>query len=376
MTTTVLITGAEGFIGRNLQVALSRLPEVRILCFDVEDKMSLLEQYLLQADIIFHLAGVNRPQKEEEFTEGNYGLTKTMVTLLEGYHRTPAIVLSSSTQAALDNAYGRSKKAAEDVLFEYAKATGAEVYIYRLTNVFGKWSRPNYNSVVSTFCYNISHGADITISNPANVVELVYIDDVIADFTGVLMGKVRPSSSCLSVLPTYRISLGDLAKKIYGFRDIRTSLLIPDCSDEFTKKIHATYLSYLAKEDFSYSLDIKQDSRGELAELIKSPYFGQLFISRTHGGITRGNHYHDSKIEKFCVLQGEAAIRFRHIRSSEVIEYRVSGKKWEVVDIPPGYTHHIENLSQEEMIVLFWANNIFNPQLPDTYYQEVQDEKT
>jgi UDP-2-acetamido-2,6-beta-L-arabino-hexul-4-ose reductase len=373
--TTVLITGSNGFMGRNLRAALSRLPETRMLCFDVDDERHVLEKHLQQADIVFHLAGINRPQKEEEFIEGNIGLTQTISDLLNNFNRTPSIVFSSSTQASLENPYGRSKKAAEDIIFQYGIRTEAPVYVYRLTNVFGKWSRPNYNSVVSTFCYNISHGLDIAISNPANVVELVYIDDVIADFIGVLSGEIKPSSSCLSVQPSYRINLGDLAKKIYGFKDIRSRLLIPDFSDDFTKKLYATYLSYLRQDDFSYTLNMKKDNRGELAELIKSAQFGQIFVSRTYGGITRGNHYHDSKVEKFCVLQGEAAIRFRHIGSDEVIEYRVSGKNWEVLDIPPGYTHHIENLSKEEMIVLFWANQIFDPQHPDTYYREVEDEK-
>ncbi len=371
MTTTVLITGSNGFMGKNLGVALSRLPEVRILGFDVNDELTLLEKHLHEADIIFHLAGINRPQKEEEFNEGNIGLTQTIVNLLNELNRTPPIVFSSSTQAALDNPYGRSKKASEDILFEYRISTGAPVYVYRLNNVFGKWSRPNYNSVVSTFCYNISRGLDISISNPANVVELVYIDDVVSEFVGIFAGMVKPSSSCLSVRPTYCINLGDLAKKIYGLRETRTSLIIPDLSDDFTRKLHSTYISYLEKDDFSYALDIKKDDRGELAELIKSSQFGQIFVSRTFGGIIRGNHYHDSKVEKFCVLQGEAAIRFRHIDTNEILEYRVSGKQWEVLDIPPGYTHHIENLSKEEMIVLFWANQIFDLLKPDTYYQEV-----
>jgi UDP-2-acetamido-2,6-beta-L-arabino-hexul-4-ose reductase len=371
MTTTVLITGSNGFMGRNLRVALSRLPELRVLCFDVEDEPIVLKKHLQDADIVYHLAGVNRPQKVEEFAEGNTGLIKTIIDYLADSERSPGIVMSSSTQAVLDNPYGRSKKAAEDILFKYSAKTGAPVYVFRLTNVFGKWSRPNYNSVVSTFCYNISHGMDISISNPANVVELVYIDDVISDFMRIISGDIKPSMSFLTVKPTYNISLGDLAKKIYGFKDICTNLLIPDFSDNFTKKVHSTYLSYLKKDHFSYVLDVKADNRGELAELIKSKQFGQMFVSRTHEGITRGNHYHDTKVEKFCVIQGEAIIRFRHILSEEVIEYPVSGDKWTVVDIPPGYTHSIENIGKGELVTLFWANEIFDQERPDTYFEKV-----
>ncbi len=368
----ILVTGSDGFVGKNLRMALARTENVHVLCFDVSDDLAVLESHLRQADIIFHLAGVNRPKDVEEFATGNTGLTETIVSLLEKEGRTPAIVMSSSTQAALDNPYGRSKKAAEDALFDYGRRTGAPVYVYRLTNVFGKWSRPNYNSVVSTFCHNISHGLDITISDPGNVVELVYIDDVVAEFMRVLEGNAEPSSQCLPATPTYRTTLGELAERIYRLRDIRASLVIPDLSDDFTRKLHATYLSYLETNDFSYGLDMKTDNRGALAELIKSAPFGQMFVSRTHGGVTRGNHFHDSKIEKFCVLQGEAAIRFRHVFSDDVIEYRVSGDNWQVVDIPPGYTHHIENLGDGEMITLFWANQIFDPGTPDTYFLPVE----
>lgn len=373
--TTVLVTGSSGFIGKNLCIALSRRQGVNVLCFDANDDPRLLEEHLAKADIIYHLAGVNRPRNVAEFTEGNTGLTQSIISILDRHGRTPAIIMSSSTQAESDNPYGRSKKDAEDILFVYAAGSGAPVYVYRLTNVFGKWSRPNYNSVVSTFCYNIAHGLKITFSDPANEVELVYVDDVVTEFIAVLDGKREASAASLGVGPTYRITLAELADKIYRFRGIRATLEIPDLSDDLTRKLHATYLSYLEPTDFSYPLEIKSDNRGELAELFKSAQFGQMFVSRTHGGITRGNHHHDTKVEKFCVLQGKAAIRFRHLFTEEVIEYKVSGSRWEVVDIPPGYTHHIENLSGEEMIVLFWANQVFDPEKPDTYFCEVQNEK-
>ena len=368
---TVLVTGSDGFIGRNLRVALGRRPNVRLLCFDQEDDPAVLERHLREADIVYHLAGVNRPQHVEEFAAVNTGLTRTIVDLLERQGRAPVVVMSSSTQAALDNPYGLSKRAAEDLLLGFGSRTGAPVHVCRLTNVFGKWSRPNYNSVVATYCHNIARGLDITISDPANVVELVYIDDVVAEFTAILEGQRGGAPKPLRVRPVYRTTLAELADLIHRFRDIRTTLEIPDLGDEFTRKLYATYLSYLEPDDFSYPLQIRADGRGALAELIKSERFGQMFVSRTHGGITRGNHYHDTKIEKFCVLQGDAVVRFRHVHGNDVIEYRVSGAKWEVVDIPPGYTHHIENLGAGEMIVLFWANEIFDQMRPDTHCCEV-----
>ena len=368
----VLVTGSKGFVGKNLLVELSRQEDIAVLGFDVGDDAATLERYLREADIIYHLAGVNRPQNVEEFAASNTGLTQTIVSLLAEHDRKPAIVMSSSTQAALDNPYGRSKKAAEDILFDYGERTGAPVYVFRLTNVFGKWSRPNYNSVVSTFCYNIAHGLDITISNPANEVELVYIDDVVRSFASILQGDVTDSERYLSVTPTYKMTLAELADRVYQLYDSRKTLLVPDLSDPFMKCIHATYLSYLEPDDFSYRLDNKTDIRGRLAELIKSEHFGQIFVSKSHNGIIRGNHYHNTKIEKFCVLQGQAVIKFRHILSDEVISYHVSGDNFEIVDIPPGYTHSIENLSEGEMIVLFWTNQLFDPEKPDTYCEAVE----
>jgi len=366
---TIVITGAGGFIGRNLRAALERDKAVEIVCIGSGDGPGKLEDALGRADVVFHLAGVNRPKDIHEFATGNASSTQALVDILEKLGRAPRVVLSSSTQAVLDNPYGQSKKAAEDILFDFGRRTGAMIHVFRLTNVFGKWSRPNYNSVVSTFCHNISHGLPITISNPANVVELVYVDDVVKAFLEVMDGGVP--SGFVEAGPSHSLTLGELADTIYALHGIRKSLVIPDLSDDFTRKLHATYLSYLDPDDFAYDLDMKTDNRGALAELIKSPNFGQMFVSRTHGGITRGNHYHDSKIEKFCVLQGEAVIRFRHIFSDDVIEYRVSGEKWQVVDIPPGYTHHIENMTDQEMIVLFWANEMFDPARPDTYFVEV-----
>ncbi|MBT9138786.1 MAG: UDP-2-acetamido-2,6-beta-L-arabino-hexul-4-ose reductase [Syntrophomonadaceae bacterium] len=368
----VLVTGSNGFIGKNLVVRLKRCEDVEIMTFDIEDELSILVKYLKSADVVFHLAGVNRPEKVEEFETGNAGLTRTIVNILEKSERNVSVVLSSSIQATLDNPYGISKKQAEDMLLEYSEKNNAKIYIYRFPNVFGKWCRPNYNSVVATFCCNIGHGLDISISDVNKEIELVYIDDVIDEFLSVVSQKSGDKNKYYyKVKRTFRITLGELAEKIYQLRGMRKSLVVPDLSDDFMKCLHATYLSYLDKDDFSYKLDLKTDQRGSLAELIKSEHFGQIFVSTTHKGVIRGNHYHNTKIEKFCVLKGEAVIRFRHILEDEVLSYYVSGDNLEVVDIPPGHTHSIENLGDSEIVVLFWANQIFNPEEPDTYHCEV-----
>jgi len=373
---TVLITGARGFIGKNLVAALSRKKELVIKTFDVEDDLSVLETSLMQADFVYHFAGVNRPQNPEEFKTGNADSTASIAAILEKAGRKVPILLTSSIQAERDNPYGVSKKAAEEILIDYNKRTGAPVLIYRLPGVFGKWSRPNYNTVVATFCHNIARGLEIKISDPANEIELVYIDDVIRQFTSHVNQPPLPSGEgrYFRINTTFKVTLDELAAKIYSLRDMRTTLRVPDLSDYFMRCLNATYLSFLDTKDFSYPLDLKTDDRGSLFELIKSEHFGQIFVSRTFKGITRGNHYHDSKVEKFCVIQGKAVIRFRHILSKEVLEYHVSGEKIEVVDIPPGYTHNIENLGEGEMIVLFWANQVFNPDDPDTYFIPVVQE--
>lgn len=372
---TVFISGSDGFIGKNLRAALMKLKDVKILTFDIKDNLLLLTKHLGKADIVYHLAGVNRPDRIEEFENINVGLTQDIVNILQGMGRHPTVVFSSSTQATLNNPYGTSKKKAEDILTQYAKRCEGRIHIYRLPNVFGKWSRPNYNSVVATFCYNISHGLDISISDENKELELVYSDDVVNEFVKFLtFPNCRKDAVYCEIGRKHRITLGELAKKIYQLRDIRSSLVVPDLADDFMKCLHATYLSYLDKGQFSYPLDVKTDHRGCLAELIKSEHFGQIFVSKTHEGVVRGNHYHDSKIEKFCVIQGEGIIKFRHILKGEVLSYPVSGKNIEVVDIPPGYTHSIENVGKEEMIVIFWANQVFDPINPDTYYLEVRSE--
>lgn len=367
----ILVTGSDGFIGKNLVVALQQLKDVQIRKFDIHDSEALLEKYLNEADIVFHLAGVNRPKNEEEFQKGNTVFTKNIVDLLEKMKKKTRIVFSSSIQAKLRNPYGISKKKAEDILLAYAKKNEADVYVYRLPNVFGKWCRPDYNSVVATFCNNIARGEDIAISDNKKKIELVYIDDVVEEFTSLIDSPSRTSSRPRTINRAFKITLGELAKKIRQFKELRKTLIVPDLSDDLTRFLCATYLSYLGKADFSYKPEQKTDQRGMLAELLKSRQFGQIFVSKSNRGVIRGNHYHSTKIEKFCVLQGNAVIKLRHILNKEVLSYPVSGGLMEIVDIPPGYTHAIENTGDDELVVLFWASSIFDPDKPDTYFQEV-----
>jgi UDP-2-acetamido-2,6-beta-L-arabino-hexul-4-ose reductase len=365
---SVLVTGAKGFIGKNLIISLKRRADVGVIEHDLDSPAGLLEEGIAKADVIYHLAGVNRPERVEEFTEGNFDLTRQICDALRQLGRTPFLVLSSSTQAGLDNPYGLSKLQAEKAVFDFGRETGASVFVFRLHGVFGKWCRPNYNSVVATFCHNIARDLPIAISDPAREIELVYIDDVVRAFIDIMDGRLPVSDGkYCSAEPMYRITLGALAETIRGFRKSRNSLALPDMSDPFTRALYATYLSYLPVDSFAYPLTQRTDLRGELAELLKSPHIGQIFVSRTRPGIMRGNHYHDTKVEKFIVFEGDAVIRFRHILGGDVIEYPVSGREFRVVDIPPGYTHSIENIGQNDLIVLFWANEIFDPNIPDTF---------
>ncbi|HET6251988.1 MAG TPA: NAD-dependent epimerase/dehydratase family protein [Tepidisphaeraceae bacterium] len=370
----ILITGSNGFVGRNLSAALSRREGVEILPVARGPSADSLNAALASADVIFHLAGINRPNDVAEYETGNAGFTAGICAKLIAAGRKPKIVFASSSQAELENPYGISKRKAEESLRHYSEKTGAAVVIYRLKNLFGKWCRPNYNSVTATFCHNIAHDLPIQISNPQNVVELTYIDDVIAAFVSELPAADAPSAGGFSFagpLASHAISLGDLAAMIRGFREHRKSLRLPDLSSPFVRALYATYLSYLETDDFAYGLDIKTDNRGSLAEFLKSPAGGQIFVSRTRPGITRGNHFHHTKTEKFLVLSGEAIIRFRQISGDKVIEYRVKGEDYRVVDIPPGYTHSIENVGSGEMVTLFWASEIFDPAKPDTAFLNV-----
>lgn len=366
----VLVTGSNGFVGKNLIQALKYRADISIDAYDLDTPPEQLDIYLQRADLIFHLAGVNRPQGVGEYETGNAGFTQELIARLTTLGRAPKIVFSSSIQAELDNPYGRSKRRAEQALEGYAASAGADVVIYRLKNIFGKWCRSNYNSVVATFCYNIAHDLPVTISDAERELELVYIDDVVAALIFELSDAAPSGLRFAEVAPVGRIALGQLAETIRSFHALRRDLALPPL-DRFARCLYATYLSYLDEQAFAYSLQQKPDQRGALAEFIKSGAFGQIFLSRTHPGVTRGNHYHHTKTEKFLVLEGEALIRFRHILGRKVIEYRVAGADFQVVDIPPGYTHSIINIGQSELVVLFWASEIFDPERPDTYYEAV-----
>lgn len=366
----VLVTGAKGFIGKNLVVKLRTIEDVKVFEFDIENTEYQLREYIQEVDFVFHLAGINRPENIEEFKTGNSEFTKLLVEAIEGQGKKIPIVVSSSIQAESDNPYGLSKKEAEKYLFDY-RSRGGKVFIYRLPNVFGKWCKPNYNSVVATFCHNLARNIEITISNRENKLEFVYIDDIVEEFI-----KKMNSGDCnyldyYKIPVCYHTTLGEVEDILRNINRNRETLKVPTLSDDFIRKLYATYLSYLPIDDFAYDLKMFSDERGYLFELIKSNAFGQIFISTTKPGITRGNHYHHTKFEKFCVIRGDAEIKFRHIITDESITYTVTGSKPQVVDIPTGYTHNIKNIGDVDLITLFWADEIFNPEKADTYFEEV-----
>jgi UDP-2-acetamido-2,6-beta-L-arabino-hexul-4-ose reductase len=367
----ILITGAKGFIGKNLIAELREREYTNIFEYDLETNPALLDEYCRQADFVFHLAGVNRPKEESEFMEGNYGFTLSLLNSLKKHNNTCPVMIASSIQAALDNPYGRSKKAGEDLIFDYGKETGAKVLVYRFPNVFGKWCRPNYNSAIATFCYNIARDLPIKVNDPSVVMKLVYIDDVVDELINALEGKENRKGDYCEVPVVHTITLGEIVNLIYSFKRSREERSIPNMSDDFTKKMYSTYLSYLPIDDFNYELKMNIDYRGSFTEFIKTPDRGQVSVNISKPGITKGNHWHHTKNEKFLVVSGEGVIRFRRVGSDEIIEYFVSGKKLEVVDIPPGYTHNIENLGDTDMVTIMWANEPYNPDKSDTHYLEV-----
>jgi len=367
----VLITGAKGFIGKNLISVLSVSKEHTIFQYDIDSDTALLSEYTKECDFVIHLAGVNRPKDEAEYTYGNLWFTETLLEkLATGSNKSP-VLMSSSIQAAIDNPYGRSKKAAEETLLRYSETNKTLVYIYRLPNVFGKWCRPNYNSVVATFCHNIANGLEIAINDPDSELKLVYIDDVVRNFINILNAKTQLTSNYCEVLPTYTTSVGELAELIRSYKENRYLLHIADMSDEFTKKLYATYTSYLPTDIFSYPLKMNTDDRGSFTEFLRTPDRGQISVNISKPGITKGNHWHQTKTEKFLVVKGSGVIRFRRIGTAEVVEYNVNGEKPEVVDIPVGYTHNIENTGNYDMVTVMWANEPFDPDIPDTIYEKV-----
>lgn len=371
----VLVTGAKGFIGKNLVSTLDREDKYEIICIDRENSKEELEKGVLNSDFIVHLAGINRPKNEEEFFEGNTGLTEEIIEILKKNNKNTSILITSSIQADLDNAYGQSKKGAEEALIKYMADTKGNVFIFRLPNVFGKWCRPNYNSAIATFCHNIASGEEVWISDPTKEMTLVYIDDVVRNIKNVIDNEENYIPGYQNVDIEHKATLGEIVDLINSFKESRKSLMIPNMENELTKKLYSTYLSYLPEKDFSYPLKMNVDNRGSFTEFIKSKDRGQVSVNISKPGITKGNHWHDTKNEKFLVVSGEGVIRFRKVDSEEIIEYKVSGEKLEVVDIPVGYTHSIINTGERDMVTIMWVNEIFNPEKPDTIYLEVENEK-
>ena len=381
----ILVTGANGFVGRNLVSQLENIgsgkarnyaiagEELHVLCYDVDSDPAALEEYCRRADFVFNLAGVNRPEDPSEFMKGNFGFASLLLDTLKKCGNSCPVMISSSTQAALDNPYGESKRAGEELLFEYGRETGAKVLVYRFPNVFGKWCRPNYNSAVATFCHNIAHGLPIRVNDPSVVMHLVYIDDVVDELVAALSGEEHRSGAFCEVPVVHEITLGGIVDLLYSFRDMQQDLEVPDLGDAFAKKLYSTYLSYLPKEKFCYPLKMNVDNRGSFTEIIRTPDRGQFSVNISKPGITKGEHWHHTKNEKFVVVSGHGLVQLRKIGTDEVINFEVSGEKMEVVEMIPGYTHNIINLSDTEDLVTFmWANEAFNPERPDTYFEPVE----
>ncbi len=396
----ILITGAAGFVGKNLTEALKNVRDGKdkthpglaigeVYPYDVDTDPALLDTYCQRADFVFHLAGVNRPRDPAEFMAGNYGFTSTLLDTLKKHKNTCPLMLSSSIQATLvgryDSDYGRSKRAGEELFFDYAKETGAEVFVYRFPNLFGKWCRPNYNSAVATFCHNTAHDLPITVSDPAVELTLLYIDDLVAEMLALLLGKqhrCRFEGACAIpaedgrycfVPVTHKATLGEIAALLERFRQQPSTLLLPEMPNgSFAKKLYSTYLSYLPKEKVAFPLTKHSDDRGSFTELFRTEGCGQFSVNVSRPGITKGMHWHNTKWEFFIVVSGRALIEERRIGSDEVLSFTVSGEEPTAVHILPGYTHSIKNLSDsEDLVTVMWANECFDPQKPDTFFEVV-----
>jgi len=365
----VVVTGSRGFIGKNLCIFL-REEKHEVLEVHRETTQSDILSYLKQADFVFHLAGINRPLDPTEFQLGNVDLTRFIVEGLSASNRAVPLVLTSSSQAEDNNDYGVSKLAAENIVQSYSVTAGATIHIYRLPNVFGKWCKPNYNSFVATFCYNVLNGIDISVHDPRAPVRLAYIDDVCASFLELLDGK---ASSGFHKLPVeFNTTVGEVANIISSFRTNHTTLITERVGDDLTRALYSTYLSYTPPEYFNYSIPSYEDKRGVFCEMLKTKDSGQFSFFTAHPGITRGGHYHHTKNEKFLVIKGEALFKFENISSGQRHELTVNGSSPEIVQTVPGWTHNITNCGDEELIVMLWANENFNPDAPDTVAQDIK----
>lgn len=380
----VLITGANGFLGKNLCEALKNIRDGKdktrgiaideIFEFDIDTPKENLKKFCSEADFVFNLAGINRPKDDSEFMKGNFGFAEELLNTLEECGNKAPIMVSSSIQAALDNPYGISKKAGEDLIFEYGKKYGVKTLVYRFPNLFGKWCRPNYNSAVATFCYNIANDLPITINDRAHMMTLCYIDDVVDELIAALKGGEHREGEYCKVPVEHKVTLGEIADLLYSFKESRKTKAVPDMTEGgFSKKLYSTYLSYLRTDDFAYKLKMNCDNRGSFTEILRTANAGQFSVNISKPGITKGQHWHNTKNEKFVVVSGKGLIQLRKIGSDEVVNYEVSGDDMTVVDMIPGYTHNIINLSDTEDLVTFmWCNECFNPDKPDTYFEEVE----
>ena len=398
----ILITGAAGFVGRNLTAALQALRDGKdrtrpgltigqLFLYDKDSPRELLEEGCRRADFVFNLAGVNRPQNPEEFMQGNFGFASTLLSTLKKYGNTCPVMLSSSIQATLvgryaQGEYGRSKKAGEELFFAYGEETGAKVLVYRFPNLFGKWCRPNYNSVVATFCHNYAHDLPITVNDPKVELEMLYIDDLVEEMLDALEGRehrcefegvktvLTPKGRYCAATVTHIVKLGEIVALLDAFRDQPKTLLMPEIPDgSFAKKLYSTYLSYLPREKAAFPLKMNADARGSFTELLKTPSCGQFSVNISKPGVTKGQHWHRSKWEFFIVVSGTGLIQQRKLGTDEVLEFRVSGEHIQAVHMLPGYTHNIINLSDtEDLVTLMWANECFDPQKPDTFYEAVE----
>lgn len=381
----ILITGANGFVGRNLTEQLKNRSGDEVLAFDRDTGYEVLEEYCKNCDFVYHLAGVNRPERDEDYWEGNFDFTKVLLGMLKRHKNPCPVMMASSIQAEYDNPYGKSKWKGERLLQTYQAETGAKVFIYRFSNIFGKWCRPNYNSVVATFCYNVARKLPIEINGRDTKINLIYIDDVVKEMLRLLetdndQGISKTVNSTQDgfyfVEPVYEIRLGEIADLLKEFHESRHTLQIPDMTKEsFSKKLYSTYLSYLPEHDFKYPLVMHEDDRGSFTEILRTTDRGQCSVNILKPGSEKGNHWHNTKNEKFVVVSGKARIQFRKPFSEDILNYYVSGDKIEVIDIPVGYVHNIMNEGDTDLVTLIWCNECFDPQNTDTYFLKVNKEK-
>lgn len=379
----ILVTGAKGFVGKNLCEALKNIRDGKdktrkvaidnVYEYDIDTDNSCLNDFCKNADFVFHLAGVNRPQKEEEFMEGNFGFTSLLLNTLKEQKNKAPVMISSSIQASLDNPYGRSKKAGEDLIFQYGKENDVKVLVYRFPNLFGKWCRPNYNSVIATFCHNIANNLPITVNDEKFELTLCYIDDIVDELLRALENSATKDGDFYKVPTEHKVTLGKISDLLYKFAKQPETLIMPEIPDgSFEKKLYSTYLSYLPKEKISFPLKMNVDERGSFTELIKSEKCGQVSVNISKPGITKGQHWHNTKWEFFIVVSGHGMIQLRKIGDEKIIEFEVFGDKPQAIHMLPGYTHNIINLSKTcDLVTVMWANEQFDPQKPDTFYEEV-----